>query len=63
MSKSFKLQTKSGRTIFMIIRQMPHDPQYKVGSRIPGCGVVIEILPADTLESHMDQLMDQLAAK
>ena len=35
---------KNGKIIFVLERQMPHDPQYKVGSRIPGRGKVVEVV-------------------
>ena len=55
MNKTFKVQAKSGRTLFVVERQLPHDKKYTVGSRIPGRGVVIEILPDDTLERLMER--------
>jgi hypothetical protein len=41
MTKTFKVERK-GKQTWVVIRQMPHDPQYKVGSRIPGYGKVVE---------------------
>ena len=40
-NKTFTVETKSGKRIVVVIRQMPHDPQYKIGSRIPGYGKVV----------------------
>jgi hypothetical protein len=42
MNKTFKVERK-GKQTWIVIRQMPHDPQYTVGSRIPGYGIVIEV--------------------
>ena len=55
MNKTFKVEAKSGRTLFVFERQLPHDKKYIVGSRIPGRGVVVEILPDDTLERLMER--------
>ena len=41
MTKTFKVEAK-GKQSWVAIRQMPHDPQYKVGSRIPGYGKVVD---------------------
>lgn len=41
MTKTFKVERK-GKQTWVAVRQMPHDPQYKVGSRIPGLGKVVE---------------------
>ena len=43
MNKSFTVETKSGKRVVVVIRQMAHDPQYKIGSRIPGYGKVVEV--------------------
>lgn len=41
----FRVETKAGKMIFVIERQIPgHDKQYKVGSKIPGRGKVVEVL-------------------
>ena len=45
MNKTFKVERK-GKQTWVVIRQMPHDPQYKIGSRIPGYGKVVEISTA-----------------
>lgn len=42
MNKTFKVERK-GKQTWVVIRQMPHDPQYTVGSRIPGYGKVVEV--------------------
>jgi hypothetical protein len=42
MTKTFKVERK-GKQTWVVIRQMPHDPQYAVGSRIPGLGKVVEV--------------------
>ena len=34
---------KKRKLSWVIVRQLPHDPQYKIGSRIPGYGVVVEV--------------------
>jgi len=33
---------KNGKFVFVLERQMAHDPQYKIGSKIPGRGKVVE---------------------
>jgi hypothetical protein len=45
MNKTFKVERK-GKQTWVVVRQMPHDTQYKVGSRIPGYGKVVEIAKA-----------------
>lgn len=42
MKKTFKVE-RNGKQTWVVVRQMPHDTQYAVGSRIPGLGRVIEI--------------------
>ena len=42
MTKTFKVEHK-GKQTWVAIRQMPHDPQYKIGSRIPGLGKVVAV--------------------
>ena len=42
MNKSFLVE-KKGKRQWVTIRQMPHDPQYKIGSHIPGYGKVVEV--------------------
>ena len=34
---------KNGRKTWVVIRQLPHDPQYKLGSHIPGYGKVVAL--------------------
>jgi len=46
MKKQFTVETKSGKTLVVVIRQAAHDPQYRVGSRIPAYGKVIAIREA-----------------
>ena len=48
MTKNFKVERK-GKQTWVVIRQMPHDPQYKVGSRIPNYGKVVEVSTAPVL--------------
>jgi hypothetical protein len=48
MTKTFKVE-KKGKQTWVVIRQMPHDPQYKIGSRIPGYGKVVEISEAQPI--------------
>lgn len=43
MNKTFQIETKQGKMIYVVIRQAAHDPQYKVGSRIPGYGKVVSL--------------------
>ena len=38
----FRCESKNGKIVFVLERQMPHDPQYKLGSKIPGRGEVVE---------------------
>jgi hypothetical protein len=33
---------KNGKFVFVLERQMAHDTQYKLGSKIPGRGKVVE---------------------
>ena len=42
MNKAFVVE-KNGKTRVVVIRQLAHDPQYVVGSRIPGYGKVVEV--------------------
>lgn len=42
MNKTFKVERR-GKQTWVAVRQMPHDPQYVVGSRIPGLGRVVEV--------------------
>lgn len=42
MNKTFQVE-KKGKRQWVVIRQMAHDPQYKVGSHIPSYGKVIEV--------------------
>lgn len=39
-TKKFQVE-KKGRRSWVVIRQMPHDPQYKLGSHIPSYGKVV----------------------
>jgi len=48
MTRTFKVERK-GKQTWVVIRQMPHDPQYKIGSRIPGYGKVVEISTAPVI--------------
>lgn len=40
MNKRFVVE-RHGKVSYCIIRQMPHDPQYSIGSTIPGFGEVV----------------------
>lgn len=42
MNKRFLVEKKGKRT-WIVIRQMAHDPQYRIGSTIPGYGVVVDV--------------------
>ena len=42
MNKTFKV-VKNGKERWVIVRQMSHDPQYSIGSRIPGLGKVVDV--------------------
>lgn len=42
-NKSFLIQRNNGKQEWVLIRQEPHDPQYKLGSRIPRLGEVIRV--------------------
>lgn len=42
-TKKFMVE-KRGKISFVLIRQMAHDPQYKIGSHIPSYGKVVGIL-------------------
>jgi hypothetical protein len=48
MNKTFKVE-RNGKRTWVVIRQSAHDPQYKLGSRIPGYGKVVEISTAPVL--------------
>ena len=41
-TKKFQVE-KKGKLTWILIRQMPHDPQYKLGSHIPSYGKVVAI--------------------
>lgn len=41
-TKTFLVE-KKGKRQWIVIRQMPHDPVYVVGSKIPSYGTVIEV--------------------
>lgn len=43
MNKTFLVVKRNGKQIWVVIRQEAHDPQYVIGSRIPGYGRVIEV--------------------
>lgn len=49
MNKTFKVETKAGKIIFVVERQMAHDTRYRVGSKIPGRGKVVEVVQGDPL--------------
>jgi hypothetical protein len=42
MTKTFQVE-RNGKQTWVVIRQLPHDTQYKVGSRIPGYGKVVAV--------------------
>lgn len=42
MTKKFQIE-KRGRRQWVLIRQAPHDPQYKLGSHIPSYGKVVAV--------------------
>lgn len=39
--KKFLVEAKNGKREWRLVRQMAHDPQYTVGSKIPGLGRVV----------------------
>ena len=41
-NKKFQVE-KKGKLLWVLIRQMPHDPQYKLGSIIPSYGKVVAV--------------------
>ena len=41
-TKKFQVE-KRGKRIWVLIRQMAHDPQYKLGSHIPSYGKVVAV--------------------
>lgn len=41
-TRKFQVE-KRGKRSWILIRQAPHDPQYKLGSHIPGYGKVVAI--------------------
>lgn len=41
-TKKFQVE-KRGKLSWVLIRQMPHDPQYKLGSHIPSYGKVVAV--------------------
>jgi len=55
MTKKFQVE-KRGRRQWVLIRQAPHDPQYKLGSHIPSYGLVVGVEDECGLcgESHED---------
>jgi hypothetical protein len=42
-NKTFRVETKQGKLIWVVIRQSETDREYKIGSRIPGYGQVVEV--------------------
>lgn len=42
MTKTFKVERK-GKQTWVAVRQMAHDPQFKIGSHIPGLGKVVAV--------------------
>ena len=44
MTKSFQVEQK-GKLTWRVVHQSPSDPQYKIGSRIPGLGKVVAVEP------------------
>ncbi len=42
MNKKFQVE-KRGKLSWVVIRQMPHDPKYKLGSHIPSYGKVVAV--------------------
>lgn len=42
MNKTFQVE-KRGKRTWVVIRQLPHDPQYKLGSHIPSYGKVVAV--------------------
>lgn len=41
-TKKFQVE-KKGKLSWVVIRQLAHDPQYRIGSIIPGYGKVVAI--------------------
>jgi hypothetical protein len=46
-NKKFFVEKKGKRT-WVVIRQLPQDPQYKLGSHIPGYGKVVAVSAVDS---------------
>jgi len=42
LNKKFQVEQR-GQLQWVLIRQAPHDPQYKMGSHIPGYGKVVAV--------------------
>lgn len=42
MNKRFQVE-KRGKRSWVLIRQMAHDPQYRIGSHIPSYGKVVAV--------------------
>jgi hypothetical protein len=53
MNKRFVVE-RHGEVSYCIIRQMPYDPQYVVGSTIPGFGKVLGYGDATTTVARND---------
>ena len=43
MNKTFLVEKRGGKRTWAVVRQAPHDPQYKLGSKIPGLGEVVGV--------------------
>jgi hypothetical protein len=50
MTKTFQVE-RNGKQTWVVIRQLPHDTQYKVGSRIPGYGKVVALGNASVIRT------------
>ena len=53
MTKSFLVE-KRGKRQWAVIRQASHDPQYRVGSHIPGYGKVVIVVEDLIDEGYYD---------
>ena len=63
MTNIFNVE-KNGQQRLVIVRQMSHDLQYTVGSRIPSLGRVIEVISTGQLSERIKQInrcTDELA--
>ena len=48
MNKTLQVENNKGNRSWIVVRQMPHDPQYIIGSWVAGLGKVVAIQDGGT---------------